>query len=144
MPNLSALLRLFNHIPLLRALFEALADEQPVPHPLEVPVAARLSLLAALHQTLQTPILFITGRADRARIVADQLRFWAANPTLVLRLPDPGVLPYEQIAWNQETIAGRLAALTALVTAGGPETAPLVVASARALMQKTMPPGWLT
>lgn len=95
-------------------------------------------MLAALHQTLQMPILFITGRADRARILTDQLRFWMADPDLALRLPDPGVLPYELIPWNQDTIAGRLAALTALATAT-PNTAPIVITAARSVMQKTLP-----
>ncbi len=141
MVNLSVLLRLFNQIDPIRALSNALADARPVTRPLHIPVAARLPLLAALHQTLQRPVLFITGRADRTRLLTDQLRFWVQNPAHVIRLPDPGVLPYERISWNRQTIAGRLAAFTALATSNT-NGAPIVVTSARALMQKTMPLAW--
>lgn len=143
MVNLSILLRLFNQIPALRALSDSLATGTPVTQPLRVPVSARLPLVAMLHHQLQTPVLLITGRADRARILTDQLRFWADNPAQVYRFPDPAVLPYERIPWNRDTIARRMAALTALATAN-PAAPPIIVTSARALMQKTMPPAWLT
>ncbi len=143
MVNLSVLLRLFNQIKPVRSLADALADQDPVTHPLRIPLSARLPLLSALHQNLQMPILFVVGRADRARILADQLRFWAADPAQVYRLPDPGVLPYERIPWNHDTISRRVAALTALATAPADQP-PIVVTSARALMQKTLPPKWLT
>lgn len=117
---------------------DTLADGAPVTQPLRVPVAGRLPLVSAVHQQLQMPVLLITGRADRARILTDQLRFWAENPAQIYRLPDPGVLPYERIPWNRDTIARRLAALAALAQTN-PATPPLVVTSARALMQKTMP-----
>ncbi len=143
MVNLSVLLRLFNQIPALRTLSDTLATGTPVTQPLQVPVAARLPLVAMLHRQLQAPVLLITGRADRARILADQLRFWVDNPAQVYRFPDPGVLPYEHIPWNRDTIARRMATLAALTTAA-PAAPPLVVTGARALMQKTLPPAWLT
>ncbi len=143
MINLSPLLRLFNQIEPLETLANALAMGQAVTRPLETPVAARPALLSAIHQSLQAPVLFVTARADRARTFSDQLRFWAANPQRVLRLPDPGVLPYERIPWTEAVIAQRLAALTHLNISNTPENAPLIVSTARALMQKTMPPPWL-
>jgi transcription-repair coupling factor (superfamily II helicase) len=148
--NLSTLLRLFNQIDLIQNLFDDLAldgsiEHNPwLKHPLGVPLAARPAFLAALHQNLQRPILFITARTDRARALTDQLRLWSINPDQVLRLPDPTVLPYERIAWNLETLAKRVATLTKLATQTSPDTAPLVVTSARALMQKTMPSSWVT
>ena len=147
--NLSILLRFFNQIDLIQTLFDDLAlnqhaeSAQWLKRPLGIPLAARPAFLAALHQNLQRPILFVTARTDRARALTEQLRFWAIKPEQVLRLPDPTVLPYEQIAWNLETIADRIATLTKLTTQNTPDTAPLVVTSARALMQKTMPPAWV-
>ncbi|HEY86047.1 MAG TPA: transcription-repair coupling factor [Chloroflexi bacterium] len=143
MINLSPLLRLFKQIEPLKNLSDSLAMGQAVTRPLETPVAARPALLSAIHQSLQAPVLFITARADRARTFSDQLRFWAADPQRVLRLPDPGVLPYERIPWSEDIIARRLGALTHLSINNTPESAPLIVSAARALMQKTMPPVWL-
>jgi len=83
--------------------------------PLGVLTAARPALLAALYADLRRPILFITARADRARILTEQIQAWVEDPARVYRLPDPDSLPHEKVAWGSETIQGRLAALTTLV-----------------------------
>ena len=144
MMNLSPLLRLLNQIDTVQTLFDALALGEAEDGPLGVPVAARPAMLAALHQNLQRPLLFITARTDRARSLVEQIRCWSDHPERVLRLPDPTVLPYERIAWNVETLAERVAALTALATYSDEGDPLFVVTSARALMQKTMPPAWIT
>ncbi len=118
MLNLSPLLKLFNQILAYNTLADALhagevTDE--LRHPLGVLTAARPALLAALQADLQRPIAFITARADRARILAEQIQNWAEHPAAVYRLPDPDALPHERVPWGSETIQGRLAALTALV-----------------------------
>lgn len=153
--NLSPLLKLFNQIPAYNTLADALyAGEYPaeITRPLGVLTAARPALLAALQTDLQRPILFITARADRARILTEQLQIWAGNPAAVYRLPDPDSLPHEKVAWSNETTRDRLAALSALVAyrrrnstadfAGAP--APIIVTSARALMHHTLPPSEFT
>ena len=142
--NLSPLLRLFNQIEPIQALLDLLSLEGTPEKPLGVPVAARSAFLAALHQNVQRPILFITARTDRVRSLAEQVRVWSETPQAVFRLPDPTVLPYERIAWNVETVADRIAALSALASAGDATTPPFVLTSARALMQLTMPPAWIT
>jgi transcription-repair coupling factor (superfamily II helicase) len=116
--NLSPLLKLFNQIPAYDTLADALHGHEfteEIRHPLGVLPAARPALLAALHADLQRPILFITARADRARILTEQIQAWIENPAGVYRLPDPDSLPHEKVAWGSETIQGRLAALTAMV-----------------------------
>ncbi len=148
--NLSPLLKLFNQIPAYASLADALHMGEPTPamqRPLGLLTAARPALVAALHADLQRPLLFITARADRARIFAEQIQQWAPAPDNVFRLPDPDALPYEKVAWGSETIQGRLAALSALAMHrhGGNGSSPaapppLVVASARGLMQHTLPP----
>ncbi len=169
--NLSPLLKLFNQIPAYNTLAAALQSgelTEEMRHPLGVLTAARPALLAALHADLQRPLVFITARADRARILTEQIQVWADNPAVVYRLPDPDALPHERVPWGSETIQGRLAALTALViydrrpirhslwSQGKPPTtdrhakhpaspsplppAPLLVISARALMSQTLPP----
>ncbi|MBE7551420.1 MAG: transcription-repair coupling factor [Anaerolineales bacterium] len=116
--NLSPLLKLFNQIPAYQTLADALHSGEfsaEICHPLGVLTAARPALLAALHADLQRPILFITARADRARILTEQIQAWVEEPSRVYRLPDPDSLPHEKVPWGSETIQGRLAALSALV-----------------------------
>lgn len=154
MLNLSPLLRLFSQIPAYNVLADALHRgdfNEEIRRPLGVLTAARPALLAALQADLLRPILFIAARADRARILAEQIQTWVADSTTVHRLPDPDSLPYERVAWSNETIQGRLAALFALVScsrnngAGSVvQTAPLIVTSARALMHQTLPPAEFT
>ena len=64
----------------------------------------------------------------------------AAHPERVLRLVEPEALPYERIPWASETVRERLSALSALVRwPERDEAPPIVVASARALIRRTMP-----
>ena len=155
--NLSPLLKLFNQIPTYNKLADALHAGEltgEIRRPLGVLTAARPALLAALQADLQRPIFFITARADRARILTEQIQIWTEDPTVVYRLPDPDSLPHEKIAWGSETIQGRLAALSALAAYNHRQTfpassqaaisPPLVVTSARALMHYTLPPGEFT
>ena len=118
--------------------------EAEMRHPLGLMTGIRPVFLAALQNDLQRPILFITARADRARILTEQIQLWSEDPTTIFRLPDPDALPHEKVAWGHETIQGRLAVLSALILynqnqarAGLP---PLIVTSARALMHHTLPP----
>ena len=39
--------------------------------------SARLPILAALHKSLQDPILLLTDRTDRALTLADEIALWA-------------------------------------------------------------------
>lgn len=164
--NLSPLLKLFNQIPTYNTLADALHSGEitsEISHPLGVLTAARPALLATLHADLQRPILFITARADRARILAEQIQAWVEEPSRVYRLPDPDSLPHEKVPWGSETIQGRLAAFTAMMTyqngqlstvnrqlsivAQSPTSSsrpPLIVISARALMSHTLPPSEFT
>ncbi|GIK40669.1 MAG: transcription-repair-coupling factor [Chloroflexota bacterium] len=164
--NLSPLLKLFNQIPAYHTLADALHSGEfsaEICHPLGVLTAARPALLAALHADLQRPLLFITARADRARILTEQIQSWVEEPSRVYRLPDPDALPHEKVPWGSETIQGRLAALSALVAYKNGQLptcpplpprraslgrvhggAPLLVISARALMSHTLPPGEFT
>jgi transcription-repair coupling factor (superfamily II helicase) len=123
--------------------------------------SARPYLIAALQQDLGRPILVVTAQPERAQQIYDELRVWSAMPGDVLRFPEPDALPYERVPWAMETIGERLATLAALLGWQGiskgqevkeepgllspissplsPLPSPLVVTSARALMQKTIP-----
>jgi transcription-repair coupling factor (superfamily II helicase) len=109
---------------------------------LGLPRAARLPVLAALHQETKRPILLITDRADHALSLFDELGFWLPSPRYHFAEPNP--LFYEQAAWGAVTRRERLRALIALsqyhlpfVTKPG--TPPVLVASVRSLMTRTLP-----
>ena len=109
---------------------------------LGLPRAARLPVLAALHQDLSRPILLITDRADHALSLFDELGFWIKSPRYHFAEPNP--LFYEQAAWGVTTRRERLQALTALAAyhlpfAHKPEVPPIFVSSARSLMTRTLP-----
>jgi transcription-repair coupling factor (superfamily II helicase) len=76
---------------------------------------------------------------ERAKSLAHSLRDWSPAPESVLRFPEPLALLYERVPWTEEVIAGRLQVLSAFQSSSTPSP-PLVVASARALMQPTLPP----
>lgn len=110
---------------------------------LGLPRAARLPLLAALHGNLNRPILLLTDRADHALSLYDELGFWLPTaPRFLFSEPNP--LFYEDAAWGSATRHERLQTLTALSVyhlpfAEKPSTPPLIVASARAIMTRTLP-----
>jgi transcription-repair coupling factor (superfamily II helicase) len=109
---------------------------------LGLPRAARLPLLAALHQDLNRPILLITDRSDHALSLFDEMGFWVQSPRYHFAEPNP--LFYEQAAWGVTTRRERLNTLTALAAyhlpfARKPEVPPIFVTSARSLMTRTMP-----
>jgi transcription-repair coupling factor (superfamily II helicase) len=109
---------------------------------LGLPRAARLPLLAALHQDLDRPVLLITDRADHALALFDELSFWVKSPRYHFAEPNP--LFYEQAAWGVTTRRERLQTLMALASyhlpfAQKPEVPPVFVTSARSLMTRTMP-----
>ncbi|MEK6753906.1 MAG: transcription-repair coupling factor [Chloroflexota bacterium] len=107
-----------------------------------LPRSARLPVLASLHTDLNQPILLITDRADHALALFDELGFWTKSPRYLFAEPNP--LFYEEAAWGITTRRERLLVLTALSNyhlpfAKKPESPPIIVASARALMTRTLP-----
>ncbi len=117
------------------------ADRKQLPG-LGLPRAARLPVLAALHQDLNRPILLITDRADHSLSLFDELGFWIKSPRYHFAEPNP--LFYEQAAWGVTTRRERLHTLTALSayhlpSAQKPEVPPVFVTSARSLMTRTLP-----
>ncbi len=109
---------------------------------LGLPRAARLPVLAALHQELNRPVLLITDRADHALSLFDELGFWLQSPRYHFAEPNP--LFYEQAAWGVATRRERLQTLIALSEyhvpfAKKPERPLVLVTSARSLMTRTLP-----
>jgi transcription-repair coupling factor (superfamily II helicase) len=102
--------------------------------------SARPFLLAALARDWQGPIVYITGRVDRAYNVSEQLPVWVGSRP-VYRFAEPTALFYERTPWVENVVRGRIATLTALMPPDDhtPAEPPLIVTSARAIMQRTLP-----
>jgi transcription-repair coupling factor (superfamily II helicase) len=98
--------------------------------------AARLPILAAIAEQQPRTILLLTQRRDRSLTYFEELNLWA--PELErLFFPEPSALFYENAPWSETARRERLSALARL--AHGNEGKPLVVASGRAIMARTLP-----
>ena len=155
--NVSGLLAWFNALETYRTLRADLEGGE-MPAALGLLRAARPALLAALASDLQRPMLVVAGSVERAKSLASSLRDWSPAPECVWYFPEPLALFYERVPWTEEVIAGRLRVLAVLharrtPTPGSSTLTPvpspcegeggkqgvIVVASARALMQRTLP-----
>ncbi|GAB4449907.1 MAG: transcription-repair coupling factor [Anaerolineales bacterium] len=128
-------------LPEFKQLLRQIQSGEQIPG-LGLPRSARLPLLAALHQELNRPILLVTDRADHALSLFDELGFWVGAPRYHFAEPNP--LFYEQAAWGVATRRERLQTLIALSEyhlpfAQKPQTPPILVASVRSLMTRTLP-----
>ena len=146
--NVSGLLGRFDELSAYRTLREDLMGGA-LPEPLGLLRAARPALLAALARGLKRPLLIVVSSVEGARKLAHSLRDWLPPGVRILHFPAPPALYYEHSQWTEEAIVGRLqvlAGLYALRTSigrgfgdGEEGRPPIVVASARALMQRTLP-----
>lgn len=136
--NLSGLVKALNQLPAYRALA---AQRDSTPQALLQ--AARPLIMAGLKQDGAGALVILTARSEMAQQLAAQLETWlppvAEGGPPVLLFAEPDALPYERIAWSGYTRQQRLTALAALQSRSGKESKPVVIASARALMQKTLP-----
>ncbi len=143
--KLNGLLDLGEQLPAFRELAASLASGQAPRAPLGLYHAARPFVAAMLARVLRRPQVIITARSGRARQWVDELRIWLPDAYPVHFFADPDALPYERIPWVPETRQRRLEGLVSLLTNGDSSLdaagagAPIVVASARALMQMTLP-----
>jgi len=154
--NVSGLLTAFESLEAYRRLREKLASGAALP-PLGLLRAAKPALLAALARDLKRPMLVVAGSVERAKGLAQSLRDWYAATGRILQFPEPLTLFYERAPWTDEVISGRLRVLSSLYAQAASSRPPLedassspppllggtegglIVASARALMQPTLP-----
>ena len=107
--------------------------------------AATPPLLAALVEDLPGPQLILTPTAAESRQLFQSLRAaWLRCPERLLAFPEPQVMPYERAAWTPETITDRLHVLSTLFlqrlgVAGEATQPPVIIASARAVIQRLLP-----
>ena len=104
--------------------------------------AARPLLLAALARDWPGPILYLTAQGRRTHNVAEQLPVWLSegDDARILRYAEPTPMFYDRLAWDRGVIRDRLEALRALLRDEDAQHSPILVAPARALMQRTLSP----
>jgi transcription-repair coupling factor (superfamily II helicase) len=138
--QLTGLLDLLRDSDIYRALIDRLQAKQ-TPGDLRIIRAARPFMLAALARDWEAPIIYITARIDRAYNVSEQLPVWL-NSTPIYRFAEPTPLFYDRAPWGENVIRNRLSTLAALVPHDefqDTHAYPVVVTSARAIMQRTLP-----
>ena len=139
---MNAVLELIHKLPAFKELVSSIeAGKSPIN--LALLRAARLPVLAALHQEKQIPILLLTQKTDRAMALAEELAIWLPNSAQYF-FPEPTSLFYENQPWGDNTIQERLQTLTALSSGQIPgalqiEKAPIIIAPTRAVMSRTLP-----
>ena len=133
--NLSGLLPLVRNLP---AYQEFLLGNTPAPQKLYA--AARALVVAATATDRAGPVLVLTGTMEQAQGWVERLELFLPptdSPSPVSLYAEPDALPFERIPWAGRTRQLRLTALAALQQKD--ERPAIVVAPARALMQKTLP-----
>lgn len=98
--------------------------------------AARLPVAAALAQASGRPALLLSQRRDRALAYFEELTLWTPDAER-LYFAEPSALFYENAQWSETARQERLAVLARLAQPG--EKPPFVLASARAIMARTLP-----
>ena len=134
--NLSGLVKTLQQLPAYRELVTQMDST-----PQSLLQAARPFVVAGIKSDRPGALVLVTARSEMAQQLAAQLETWlppvAEGGPPVYLFAEPDALPYERIAWSGYTRQQRLTALATLQSRTGPR--PVVIASARALMQKTLP-----
>ncbi len=137
--QLTGLLDLLREHPQFRSVIARLRSER-AGGDLGVIRSARPFALAALTREWNSSVIYVTARIDRAYNVSEQLPAWLDADDPIVRFAEPTALFYDRAPWGETAIANRLETLAALMPPDdSPSRQPLVVTSARALMQRTMP-----
>lgn len=140
--QLDGLLSLLREAQPYRALIRQLRAGEALPT-LNVLRAARPFVLATLFRDWGAPVIYITARVDRAYNVSEQLPVWLVEDA-VHRFAEPAPFFYERASWGESALRNRIETLAALLPPeekanGVQEHPPVIVTSARALMQRTLP-----
>lgn len=141
--QLLGLLDLLRETPPYRQLLASLRGGNASTPTLGVIRSARPYVLSALAQDWHSAVIYITARVDRAYNVSEQLPVWLGKNTGIYRFSEPAPLFYERSTWGDSPIRNRIESLAALMPDAQVEasanTHPIIVTSARALMQRTTP-----
>ncbi len=136
--QLAGLLDILRDSPAWRQLRNGLGSGE-VDAEVNVLRAARPYVLAALAKDWAGPVIYLTATARRAYNVSQQLPIWLHDSSRLHRFAEPSGQFYDRAPWDAGVIRSRIATLEALAYAN-PARQPVIVASARALMQASIPP----
>jgi len=138
--DLSALLPVIDRTVGLDALRRRMGAGGPLM--LGVGDGAKAAVLAALSGDASRAMLIVTAKPQQAEALADDLEAWLgeAAPGRVLLFAERDALPYERLAPDHEDVTARLRVLEALRGGAGGPGAPIIVACAAAVAQRTLSP----
>ena len=141
--TIAGLLHLFDELPAYQELLNTLRKRE-APSPLLLPNNGRAAIVASLYKDLKVPILLLTGKVETAVAWQQALEMWLPEDSQLMRFPEPTPLPYDRGPWSERTRHGRLEVLQELIADQHPliqasDKPPLVISSARAFLQKTIP-----
>jgi transcription-repair coupling factor (superfamily II helicase) len=137
--QLSGLLDLLRSAPAYKALLAALRQPDKSSVVLGALRSARPFVAAALARDWGAPVVYLTARIDRAYNVTEQFPVWLGADAPIHRFGEPASPFYERAPWGDSAVRNRLMTLAALADDSRTGMHPLVVTSARALMQRTLP-----
>jgi len=139
--QLTGLTTLFRQHTSYRTALTALSADasSSTSHMMNMIRSARPYALATLAKDWQGAILYITAQGRRVHNVAEQLPIWVGDERRILRYAEPTPMFYDRLAWDKAVIQDRLEVLSELMRDDNRDT-PIIVTSARALSQRTMPP----
>lgn len=135
---LSGLLNMLRRSVTYRDLIDRLSRDETTAH-INIVRSARPYMLATLAQDWDGPILYLTAKVRRAYNISEQLPVWLGEDVHLHRFAEPSALFYDRAPWDTSVIRNRIETLSALIDEN-PTTQPIIITSARALMQRTMPP----
>ena len=138
MMNLSGLIDLLRAFDAYQQALASLRERAGSIPRWDVPRSARPFVLSALASAWDAPVIFLTARIDRAYNVVEQLPIWRNDSDAIHRFGEPAPFFYERAPWGDTASRTRLETLAALLDDQAAKH-PVVVASARALMQRTLP-----
>jgi len=104
---------------------------------LGVAEGAKAATIAALASGSRAPVLVVAPRPHQAVALADEVATWLGRPDRVLLFPERDALPYERLAPDPLAVRDRLRVLDRLANPD-PDGPPVVIASGRALVQRTL------
>ncbi len=134
--SLSGLLPALRESEAYRQVLQALASS---PSRLHVLRSARPYMLAALAQDWDGAIICLTAEVRRAYNVSEQLPIWLESSERIYRFAEPSARFYDRAPWDASVIRSRIETLNVLMHSQD-AAQPIIVSSARALMQATLPP----
>lgn len=133
--DLTKLLELTRDMPEYRALISRIKDREKE-NLAAVLEGAKPYLLAAIVRELKWPLLIVTAEPDSSKRLYEQLLSWDGNIKAYL-FPEMDTLPYQRLIPDTSAEIERIRILSPLVNCG--DTAPVIITSAPALMQKLSP-----